>query len=468
MVSIVINSDKTISINGKKTFMVALWGVTNQWDSTTESASTSISKVKPPFMLHMGGVSRSAPTEEDLAQITALENGGMYWLGNPGNTRYDTPYFFGTQLWQEPDLEGQWYYPNCNTAPEGWVQCAHTETKKRYNNKKIVDPNHPIVLPIMGKVTPSSPSSFKYWSDTSDILTCDDWDYTDNITGNRRDLAVFFYEINIYDHLLWDANGSLDNIIRPVWIGILAAGSSLSFYILSEKEMREQVYTAITLNCQGIAFWGYKTWESSTTQRGLVSNPTAFNVTKHVAEEVRSLNDILVLPTESYRWARFKSNDIVTLTGTYNTTVVSWGRTYNEPNFNWILKKDPASGIRHLIVINKGNNSVTTTIKVSSSSYTGPIYLVGNQTSGSASFSRTVNASNGVFSDTFDPHTVHIYKIGGSAPSQPPTTQPPTSQPPQNECDPNTEIFVPSLGCMPKNYLIYGGLGFALLMLLKR
>lgn len=52
--------------------------------------------------------------------------------------------------------------------------------------------------------------------------------------------------------------------------------------------------------------------------------------------------------------------------------------------------------------------------------------------------------------------------------TQPPTSQPPTTQPPQEVCDPDTEISIPSLGCVPKNYLIYGGLGFALLMLLKK
>ncbi len=41
------------------------------------------------------------------------------------------------------------------------------------------------------------------------------------------------------------------------------------------------------------------------------------------------------------------------------------------------------------------------------------------------------------------------------------------STPPPVQCNPDTEIFLPSIGCVPKSYLVYGGLGFALLMLLR-
>ncbi len=36
-----------------------------------------------------------------------------------------------------------------------------------------------------------------------------------------------------------------------------------------------------------------------------------------------------------------------------------------------------------------------------------------------------------------------------------------------SQCDFDTEIFLPSIGCVPRHYLIYGGLGFSLLILLR-
>ncbi len=64
------------------------------------------------------------------------------------------------------------------------------------------------------------------------------------------------------------------------------------------------------------------------------------------------------------------------------------------------------------------------------------------------------------------------YTVSGASGTPPPTTQPPTTQPPTTQppiqCDHNTEISIPPIGCIPKSYLIYGGVGFVLLMLLKK
>ena len=53
--------------------------------------------------------------------------------------------------------------------------------------------------------------------------------------------------------------------------------------------------------------------------------------------------------------------------------------------------------------------------------------------------------------------------------TQPPgTTRPPTTQPHSIQCDPNTRFNIPSIGCVPKNYIIYGAVGIVALMMFKR
>lgn len=424
MANVVINPDKTISIDGKKTFPLLMWGVSNWWNTKTgvpgyipESGQVSISKLKNAF-----DVSVDSGVVND-GNIHELE--GMYYVGNPRNTNYSSPRYFGTMNWQEPDMAGQWYFKGIcagvDVQPVGNIACSHTEIGKIYNKLKSESPL-PVIQAIMGV---RGYSSLKFWQDVSDILIDDVYSYENYNSiksGKTRDKVAFWYELELFDHCLWDIGGNIASLKNPVIHNLNAIGIQVgTWWKLTAQEVREMVYLAITTDCQGLCFWGYKINMWSTLQAGLVVSPSELQIYINQALEIKTLNDILVLPTECNRWMKYKSNDIVTMTGTYNTTFTYYGSPQSHSNFNWILKNDAQTGMKYLIVVNKGDRPISTAISISSIT-NADIQTIGTQTAGSGAAGRTSQIIGGVFNDTFDAHTVHIYQIGSVSPPPVPLT----------------------------------------------
>lgn len=409
MASVIINSNRSIIVDGKITFIISMDGICNaSWDAKNEPCSTSISRNSSKYQISGFG---TPETPEWVSIRSKFEAAGIYWVGSPyypglegaghwmTQEDYNSPHFLGTLSWDEPDFNN----------------ITHTRMMEYYNGIKNADPNHPVIVNIMGKVTATSPSSLKYWQDTCDISMWDGYTffaYKNSTTGQlyyTREQAIFAWEFDSFRHDMWDIGGNLNNLKNPTITVIQASGrESYGWYLLTPIEIRLLTFTAITIDVKGVVFWGYKAWGDATDQMGLVVNPPLFEDYNNQVKELQSLHDILTLPTESFRWDGYQSNNIVSLTGSYDTTLQPPFGTHS--NFNWILKNDTTTGNKYLIAINKGTRSLTSTITISSLN-NATATTIGNLGIGSAKSGRSIQLINNKFTDIFDAQTVNIYKL---------------------------------------------------------
>ena len=123
------------------------------------------------------------------------------------------------------------------------------------------------------------------------------------------------------------------------------------------------------------------------------------------ATEIKSLNDILVLPSLDYSWQYRKGTKV-----SFSKQLTASGSSYINgfTNFNYMLKQD--GGTYYLIVLNKDSRSVTTDITIQGLSGTMTATTLGNVNAGSTA-GRTLTVNNGRFIDSFDGFAVHIYQL---------------------------------------------------------
>jgi len=419
---VIINPDKTISLNGIKTFPVGLYQMCASDGDNFESCQATINK--NTFKYGADVWHQSASIAGWQAQVNDLTSAGIWWEQTPyGTISTDwrtNNYFLGWRLEDEPDYAG---------TPISTV-------RSKYNEIKALDKNHPILLNIAGteedKYGNKYPSSLKTWAGIGDILSWDSYSHKYDENWIRAD-AIYAWEQISWQAAFEEYGGNPSNtfynvndVQQPVWT-ILQATMNWG-YTLTAEELRTLTYTAITLDIKGIIYWSYKGYDDSGS--GIINHPGLLNSIKAgnavlnmynaQEQELRSLNYVLVSPTVSFRWDAYKSSNDVSFGTTYlkkmwrlNPLDEEW-RT----NFNWILKKDETNGNYYLIVVNKGNKEVTSSVTISNQNLSGSkkVTFLGNMATGSGAStannpSQILTAINGVFTDTFDAYAVHIYEI---------------------------------------------------------
>ena len=399
-----IDSDKVLNINGKRTFPVFMYSLTRQLTGTTEEdepASTTLAKARnftfaAPMMVWADtNVSQYFDQTRPAYEANNIYYNvytGRYKLDYVKSARDTSNMFFGYYQYDEPELHPA-------EAP------SHSKLVSLYNNAKSADPNH-IVIQNMCCV------DMRTYEDTADVITWDMYTwftapYLASKGWYSQDESAYAWEQFSYQNAFGNDKNFVDvnEVSRPVWTIIQASGEYgvENKDVMKPKWARLNTYTAITLDVKGIGFFSYK------GVYRLVENQTLFNYYNRLAGELRSLNDILVLPTHSFRWEKHPASS-VTFSASYNKTVLWKSRS----NWNWILKNQPGNNNWYLIVVNKGNiamDNVRITVAPLSSSGSYTARTLGMETTGSGRAGRTIPVLNGVFTDSFDGMSVHIYQI---------------------------------------------------------
>ena len=404
---VTINPDKTISIDGKKTFPIGMshicapyYPLTNCVQNTNVNSNALFSELTGDSSYRTNVVMPAYNSKNILFTEHA-------WTTTPDIIKNNSGLFAYLQ-WDEPTL-GSGIYKDYTTEEQ---MLAHL--LKSYNNKKTNDPAHPVIINHWTKMTK--------WLPYGDIMM---WD-TYTITHHSWQVGVWTREDAIYAWELASWNNyfqgtELNQISKPVWTYIQANidDPSWSGYEPTPQEARANTYAAITLDVKGIEYFGYMVmgdWSHVETITGVYSNQTLAAYYNALMGEIQFLNDILVLPTLDYSW-HYHPGTKVSFSKKY-TKNVYWVDT---TNFNYILKQDGKK--YYLIILNKDRRSISdVTVTISGLSGIMTATTIGNIDAGSIP-GRTLPVTDGQFTDSFDGLAVHIYEIGSDIPC------------PQSQCD---------------------------------
>ena len=416
MATVTINPDKTMSIDGKKTFPVYMYGVVNiGLDSVTEPALTSVQKNKD-FLMTTG---QTWLDVQDAGYQQIFENNRMMFTlgvrrasGTPQSI-IDSPMFFGWMNLDEPAPGVDEVYGCPSTFTE---QECFDHVLAVYNAFKSRDSNHPVMM--------NHWKDLQTWEACGDIISWDLYPFRDDEGWNKG----YFTRIDsmyAYEHYSW--NNALKKVIssfsKPIWAVLEGYSQPIwdgggQVLPATPQEIRANTYLAITMGVQGIGYFLYKGWPMGIDGKtaGLFGNQTLHAYYCQLARELKGLNDILVLPTTDYSW-EYRKGTKVSFSETLTTTILWRTRT----NFNFILKQSGST--TYLIIVNKSYNGISN-ITISVSGLTdSSIKTLGLETIGSGRAGRVLSVNNGQFTDSFDGLAVHIYEIGSDIPC------------PQSQCD---------------------------------
>jgi len=393
MAIITINPDKTISINGKKTFPVSLYSMCHATIDLMSTITTCDPSKCTDFLANIPISSIKWPQQRAEIEYwrPLFEQSNIFWVagGNVQSTiltqsDIDSPYFFGYIQIDEPDLY---------TDVKDLVSKIYTDIKKR-------DPNHPVILNIY-----SDPGT---WLPYTDILTYDR--YSIRASKIRED-CIYDWERQSAGRVF--ANLKINEIDKPIY-AVIQANGLITFdedpiLVPTIQEARALTYTAICLDVKGITYWPYKNGGSQ--QQGLFANPTLYDYYKQLARELKLLNDILVMPTRTYYHYNNENTSLVIITP--NPTKSIYG--YNMNRFSYILKQN--GNTWYLFVVNKDINPIAN-VNISIQGLTGSMTArtIGLSEAGSIP-GRTLPVTDGQFTDSFDGLAVHIYQIGEECPT---------------------------------------------------
>jgi len=392
---VTINPDKTIIIDGKKTFPVMMSHLCS-YTRPIPSCDTDILKNNNTNMTtttyNADPVIMRAAADKKLAA-------GIYSLyaTDPGLIELDNhPGLIGFMQWDEPTL-GAGHFKNTSTEA-----AMINLLKSFYAKRKASHPDKFVYQNHWEKMTK--------WLDCGDIMA---WDtYTILQQGARtwiswpRDDSIYAWELQSWD--AYFQGTELNQINKPVWTHIQANGvadTTWAGLVPTEKEIRCLTYTALTLDVKGISFWGYNMlgdWTNTSTSKGLINNPSLNQYVNQIMGELTDLNNVLVSPTLDYSWTHHPGKGMVLFSTTLTKTIPRWNKP--QINFNYILKPG------YLIIVNKDTRSIAANITVSGLTKNS-IKTIGSETTGSGKAGRTIAVTSGVFIDTFDGYAVHIYQI---------------------------------------------------------
>jgi len=415
MTTITINSDKTININGKKTFPIYMYSIVNIiTDPLTEPALVSIQKNKD-FLFSIGHSwldIQNGGYQKMFEDNKIMFNVGLRRTSTTPQSVIDSPMFFGWMNLDEPAPGvggGDGACPATDT-----VQQCFDRVLGYYNDFKARDANHPVLM--------NHWTNLQFWEPCGDIISWDSYPFMDDLGWNRgywtRLEALYAYE-----HYAW--HGALGKkeipaFSKPIWTVLTGFGQQTSHWLpATPKEIRCNTYLSITMGVTGIGYFTYKGWPMGIDGRtaGLFVNQSLFQYYTQLARELKSLNDILVIPTIDYSWEYHKGTK-VSFSKTLTSTILWITRT----NFNYMLKQSGST--TYLIVVNKDSRSISD-VGITISGIIGAMTAktLGLESSGSGRAGRELSVNNGVFTDTFDGYAVHIYQISSDIPC------------PASECD---------------------------------
>jgi len=382
MSNIIINPDKTITIDGKKVFMVGLYHMCIDEGSGGIMKECNLTD-KTDFILNV----------ESWPPAALFNNNLMYWTIRSSYTSISTimnkSMFFGYMMADEP-VDSQ-------------IPTLQTD----YTNIKSIDNSHPIIL--------NHYKDLEKWYPYCDILTWDTYMVRDHYYGGS--LVLFTREDSIYAYETHCKNGAfkvleLNQIPKPVWAVIQGTGGIDSVngtLVPTPQEARATTYSAICMDVKGISFWSYHIrpleLRQTTIDLGLYGNQSLWIYYKQIAKELRTFNDILILPTQAYSWYGHEDNTSVLIEP--NNSKLVENRTIKR--FSYILKK--SGNVYYLIVVNKDSTSISNVSITVPMQNLGIAKTLGLETIGSQAAGRILNITNGKFIDSFDSYAVHIYEI---------------------------------------------------------
>lgn len=383
MAQVIINPDKTISINGNRTFVVGLFNACYnagnniyECDMSTKADFNFVhSEFNPGFVFN--------------------NSYNVYW---DMRTYYPTPIdlvskplFFG---WTQPDE------PNLKDPHE-----TVGDLISQYTNIKSIDPNHPVIL--------NHYYDLHLWDTYCDILAFDfytirtAWFPNGNSVSWQRYDSIYAYEKKCLQAVF--NTKELNEFNKPVCATIQANGAEIEYmYVPTLQEARANTYSAICMDAKGILFWSYHIMRNNyASDYGLYINQPLFTYYKQLARELRQLNDILISETVGYSWHGHPDKIHVTFSPD-PSKIVDGDDVFR---FSYILKK--LGNIYYLIVVNK-DSTQTSNVRITIPELGTGTYLVktlGLETSGSQRADRTLSLSDGILTDDFDGYAVHIYEI---------------------------------------------------------
>ncbi len=423
--NITINADhKTLTIDGQKTFFTA------------------------PMLLCWDWMERGWPVYYNSCSVTPNEYDGIFTFDVYTNTQTTSKLntFNGTGVdwtWEAADISligSKKFHPNFVgywqlDEPEFTYGSNTTVIHQRYDAVKAADANHPVWLNIY--------SNYVRWSPYTDIISWDIYPFKYCISGaacysvityNHNTEWAYFYENGTYSQFLSGSSTvNINSVGKPTFAILQGLGAGYNIhkndrggytYFLeapTPAEMRTQAFLAITMDVSGVGWWPGKDAKKSYlsaayTPIGFMAYQQSKNSVFNIAKEIKSLNDILTMPTVNYSWQRHKNNYVL-FSGS-NLTYTLNGTSYNK--LNYMLKQN--STHTYLIVVNKDSYPLNNTqITIPGISGTSTVTTIGNDTTtGTGKKGRTLTANNGQFTDSFDSFAVHIYQLtGGGSTSNP-------------------------------------------------
>lgn len=403
---VTINPDKTISINGKKTFPVGIYGLCNQYPSVPmHPCSEGFDKLYA-FSWTVDNEFWNGPdTSFWRKNIPLFESNKHYWTVRASvasspifQSEYTKNYFVGYVIDDEPSTEDDWAKRN-----------------SQYETVKTYDHSYPAYIPNY--------KDMKRSGTVADIILYDGYYHAQGGWASNYALADFIYrkEYEMWKNFIKSGCSEctgLESSNGPVWAVTEAWGketgfnSGLKFYPLSAAEARADAYFLISLGVKGIEWWGYQTDDVSATIHpvGIVGETTLIAQYNKLATEIRSLEQILLLPTKNYSWQYRVDNAV-----TFNNNPTKFVIYENRKRLNYMLKQNES--VYYLFVVNKDQAQTNTDVIIKELSGTGAMTArtLGSETTGSSRAGRILTVTNGKFVDSLDGYAVHIYEISPGA-----------------------------------------------------
>ncbi len=362
--STTIDSDKILNMSGKRIFPQVFHTICDPYNTNSSECAENLDRM-------------SVFTADFLGH--RLTNQPIYIMARmPFSTSIDSnpdhPKLFAYMQTDEPN--------NNVTQIPGLI--------KKYNDKKTADPNHIVIADDWRWLHNLEP--------LADVLTVDLYIKKNKYLpymGNSFDNLTYYYEY-VLARDVYEKN--LENISRPVWNVIIAVSSTDEAGVLplTQKELRNMVYSSITMDVKGLVYYSYA-W-SPMPSAVLKNNQTMTQWYIDQASEINMLNDVLVSPTIDYSWQFRKGTQVQ-----FSNNPPRWN---DYQQLNYMLKNYNNS--YYLIVVNKDVSSLTTDISIDGVKFTNAEEIGFIQ---SGSNPRQIIVSNNAFTDTFAGQAVHIYKV---------------------------------------------------------
>ena len=247
--TIIINPDKTISINGKKTFIVGIYGACVDYADGTvvkpETCTQSLQRVSE-FLYNPTPPSESSRDSSSDPWLSAYTD-VMFCVKAASYKAFskiiNNPMLFGYAQIDEPN----------GTSPGQTI----ADLSNIYNQAKNADKTHPVILNHWHHAD--------MWYPYCDIFSWDAYAIQDKPleTAYKRETCIFLWEAMSYTNIVSKiSNGDLDAASKPIITAHQAnvlpyTAGPHNYAVPTREEARCLIYTAITMGVKGINWWTY-------------------------------------------------------------------------------------------------------------------------------------------------------------------------------------------------------------------